>query len=585
VLGLLGLLFYLTRPPAESPSHTPQNLLSKTDGTKDQESPLAEKNGTTTTANPTEQNSTANAPKQPGEKTGATLPPDEQAPNSQPGKSTLEGENSVTSAPSSPGRIEIVADDGNTLWSSPTNGQPLQFAELPSNAAIYFSLRPWDLLNNSRVGPKLLAAAGPLAEQARQRLEQDLGLKFEQITLLQIVWVEDQNSLVPVYYARARDSVTPEQWKSQLGTLSEDPIGNIPVYRGKTGLLYYWPPQDRGKRLIAAAPRQMQELLTAPALPAPKMERLIKASDDQRLVNLLCAPSALFANGPRLIPSQAQLFKTLEQALGYDTEALSLSLHLIGPDFFTELKFRPSSGQVPAQAAKLYRDKLKAWEGGMNEFINTILPKNPQPFAFSLLMKLPRRIGKFVEYTRTGEEQGLVLVRTYLNADAGEHLVLGGELALAYAGMAAGGEQTSGTSSAADTTLAAPAGNTVAEKLQKKMSLAFARDTLEKSMEMLATEIGVPIEILGGDLQLEGITKNQSFSLEEKDKTAEQILLAIFAKANPDGKLVYIIKPKEPGGADMIFITTRGAAEKRKDQLPQIFGGGGKKSTNPAAKS
>jgi hypothetical protein len=85
---------------------------------------------------------------------------------------------------------------------------------------------------------------------------------------------------------------------------------------------------------------------------------------------------------------------------------------------------------------------------------------------------------------------------------------------------------------------------------------------------MLADDIGVKAEIIGPDLQLEGITKNQSFSLDEKDKPAAEILGIIMLRANPDGKLVYVIKSRESGGEEILLITTRAAAAKRGDKLP-----------------
>jgi hypothetical protein len=109
---------------------------------------------------------------------------------------------------------------------------------------------------------------------------------------------------------------------------------------------------------------------------------------------------------------------------------------------------------------------------------------------------------------------------------------------------------------------------TIAELLNKKTTLTFPRDTLEKSLENLFRDVGINYEILGTDLQLEGITKNQSFGLDEQDKPAGEILRKIMILANPDGKLVYVVKPKQPGGPEMLFITTRSAAAKRKDTLP-----------------
>jgi hypothetical protein len=86
---------------------------------------------------------------------------------------------------------------------------------------------------------------------------------------------------------------------------------------------------------------------------------------------------------------------------------------------------------------------------------------------------------------------------------------------------------------------------------------------------MIAEEIGLPIEIRGKDLELDGITKNQSFGLDAQNQTADAILRTILARSNPDGKLVYVVRNK--GGAESIEITTRAAAAKRGDTLPPGF--------------
>jgi hypothetical protein len=100
------------------------------------------------------------------------------------------------------------------------------------------------------------------------------------------------------------------------------------------------------------------------------------------------------------------------------------------------------------------------------------------------------------------------------------------------------------------------------------MTLIFTKDTLEKTIQMISEEVGVPMEIVGPDLQLEGITKNQSFSLDEVGRPAEAVLRAILAKANPDGKLMYVIRNRD--GVESIEITTRAAAEKRGDPVPAV---------------
>ena len=101
------------------------------------------------------------------------------------------------------------------------------------------------------------------------------------------------------------------------------------------------------------------------------------------------------------------------------------------------------------------------------------------------------------------------------------------------------------------------------------MTLVFASDNLERTIQKVSEETGVPMEILGGDFQLEGITKNQSFGLDETDKKADEILRVILAKSNPEGKLVYIVKERD--GEEWVLITTRAAVEKRGDTLPPAF--------------
>ncbi|MCX7391506.1 MAG: hypothetical protein NTX02_10015 [Planctomycetia bacterium] len=188
---------------------------------------------------------------------------------------------------------------------------------------------------------------------------------------------------------------------------------------------------------------------------------------------------------------------------------------------------------------------------------------NPHPYGKKLVLRLPGMIREVDTNARTGAENKVAVVNCYLPRSAGHNLVLASELAI---------EQTPGIQSVA---LGAPGLATTPEKkgamgaLQKKISLTFVKDTLEKSVQMISDEIGVEIEIIGPDLQLDGITKNQSFGLAETDKSAEEILRTILRKSNTDGKLVFVIRTKD--GVESIDITTRAACAKRKDVLPPGF--------------
>jgi hypothetical protein len=113
----------------------------------------------------------------------------------------------------------------------------------------------------------------------------------------------------------------------------------------------------------------------------------------------------------------------------------------------------------------------------------------------------------------------------------------------------------------------AMAAEPAAKALAKITSLSFERDTFETAVQILSDDIGVPMTIRGADLQLEGITKNQPMTLLEENKPAAEILKTILIKANPDGKLVYVIL-KNSAGEEEIQITTRVGAAKNKWAIP-----------------
>ena len=106
-------------------------------------------------------------------------------------------------------------------------------------------------------------------------------------------------------------------------------------------------------------------------------------------------------------------------------------------------------------------------------------------------------------------------------------------------------------------------------RLGRPMTIVFAKDTLERAIQLISDEIGVPMEIIGSDLQVEGVTKNQSFALDERDKPAGEILRVILAKADPRGTLVFVVRTQ--GGSESLAITTRAAAARRHEVLPDRF--------------
>lgn len=173
-------------------------------------------------------------------------------------------------------------------------------------------------------------------------------------------------------------------------------------------------------------------------------------------------------------------------------------------------------------------------------------------------MRLPGMLRSLAANLRAGAEPNGTVLNVVLPRPAGHNIALAAELSLA--------QSPSGVAAVASAAASAEPTDALG-KLEKKMTLVFAKDTLEKTIQMISDEAGVPMEIVGPDLQLEGITKNQSFGLDEQDKSAKAILKVVLQKANPDGKLVYVVTKQD--GAEAILITTRAAAQKRGDTIAQ----------------
>ena len=99
-------------------------------------------------------------------------------------------------------------------------------------------------------------------------------------------------------------------------------------------------------------------------------------------------------------------------------------------------------------------------------------------------------------------------------------------------------------------------------QFDKLVTITSPQDTLEIYIGLLANLTGVPITINVSALQMEGITKNQSFGLDERDQPARNVLEAILAKADTQGRLRTVLRATDDGKT-AIDITTRQTLEEQ----------------------
>lgn len=131
-------------------------------------------------------------------------------------------------------------------------------------------------------------------------------------------------------------------------------------------------------------------------------------------------------------------------------------------------------------------------------------------------------------------------------------------------------------------------GPSLSEILHSKTSFEIKQDALERAAAALVAKVrkkgeAFEVRLVGKDLQIEGITRNQSIrDVSYKEKTVAEILTALVLKANPNTaikdpddprlKLIWTIAP-DPDNPDreIVLITTRQAAKTRGDKIPVVF--------------
>jgi hypothetical protein len=436
---------------------------------------------------------------------------------------------------------DLVEDDGQTLWVSPTAGPPLELSYLPPGAEMILDMRPAKLLAQPE-GERVLAALGPLGEEAVASVEQTIGIKLTGVERLVVGWQV------------ARDG-------SYLATLVVTTQTPLPPQGD-----HYQPQRGHGHVTIIAPPSALADVRSLEGRTPPlarDLERLLPHTDGSRDVTLVIRPRTLLSDASNAFRGEmTSLRHPLERFLGSDVAAASLSMNW-DENFFIELVAVPTLDSSPERMS----DELAARVDELPSHVeDSVLALDASPYSRRVVARLPEMVRRLAAYTRHGFDKDAAVLRCYLPAVAGHNLLMGAELALAE-------EQGGITETRPLAEASSPA--SIETRLQKKTSLRFAREELEAALNMLAQDVGVAITIRGHDLQLDGITRNQLFGIDVTDQTAEEILVEILRRANPDKlaagpsdprqKLVYVVGP------DAIFITTRAAAALRRERLPAIF--------------
>jgi hypothetical protein len=273
--------------------------------------------------------------------------------------------------------------------------------------------------------------------------------------------------------------------------------------------------------------------------------------------------------------------------LGDELEAGNVSLHF-GPAYYLEARMIGQINRDRYALANDFRGRLKQLPTSIEDFLITI---DPPQYWKKLAFRYSRMMGDLHDAMRIGVEGDQAVINAYLPGSAAHNLVLGGELLVSSSPGVSAGPAVGPT--------AATGPKTLAEVLALKSKMEFAAQSLEFVMNDVAADAQevakgstfgkgganeFAIKIIGGDLEKDGITRNQTVRDFSQAGTIAEILTAIVIKANsgkpaddPEQKLIWVVGPDPDNPAkELILITTKAAAATKKYNVPAVFQAKGK---------
>ncbi len=487
---------------------------------------------------------------------------------------------------------QVVADDGQLLWASPTAGKPVDFRLVPPEGQVFIIVRPADILATGE-GAKVLAALGPQFAAGRTAWEKAAGLALADVAQMIVTLHNNEGKFPRVSYAIHTKSLIPSNdLLTRWGNPTAAKEGNNTYYQGQqTSYFLNDSPQGTSAFVMGEAidVKEVAKVGGVAPVMARDLERLKRVIDGDRHVNLLFNPDFFDSDDgePLFRGAWAKARQPLDIFLGDELEAGLVSMQF-GGAFYLEMRMLGQVGRDRNALANDLKGRLSQVPKSVEDYLDVI---DPPKYWAKLAYSYARMMQDLHQAMRIGVEGDQAVINAYLPSYAAHNIVLGGELLVSTAPGSGTGVATAGP--------APPAGpKTLEEVLAMKSSMVFDANPLEFCMRDLALDAqdvakGSPfgkggatefaIKIIGDDLKIDGITRNQTVrDFKHENKTIGELLTALVMKANPvttvktpdeaDQKLLWVVGPDPDNPAkQMILITTRAAAATKKYTLPPQF--------------
>ena len=459
------------------------------------------------------------------------------------------------------------------LWGRAATGKSISLSYAPAGVQTTIHIRASELLQH-REGSKILRSLGPQLQAtweswlARMRVNQadlaeiTLHLSPQGTTLPQVVVVarlKENKSIESVAGFDAKD-------KQNIAKIATDAVW-FPSETESSNATFVFGPE----KLVRGIVTDHSE--ANPVLLRRELEQLRRATHDTDQVTILTNPNFLRDEAQDLFPAlRRSLLDGLYEFWSQEAQAVSLGMQLTDVAL-VEVRMIAREDLPPRRLAGRVQKFVAALPDRTTGHLGRV---QLDPYWQPLAMRFPTMLHFLSEQTRIATEGKQVAVNVALPIEGIHNLLLATELSSATPLAEVGA-----------TNVVDRSNWTIDDVLQSRTSIRFSQKSLEQAMNDIAEQVRdelkklpftFSIELVGADLEPDGITRNQQIrDFAALNVPVSDALTAIVQKANPvqgvtdatnaDQKLVWAV-----GDAGRILITTRSAAKRKGIELPAVFG-------------
>ena len=482
----------------------------------------------------------------------------------------------------------LVDDDDQSIWETPTTGLPLDFSYVPATPKLIFVLRPAEMWEKEE-GKLLFNSLGPVLQQRIDDWTTEIGMEFQDIEqVVMSLHSGEDSSYEPFFVVRLTDRASPETlaetWKNPSSVEIDE---NHTILEGSGNRSYYVVPtadDETTTRFLYGETGRIREVLESGGanVLSGTMNKLSVWTDSDRHFSLLFLRPALFnEQGQSLMSGPMSGFnRQLDLFLQDEIRGGLLSFHL-DEGTYLEMVFDQTVDLKSVDLKESLEKRLREQRDELTRFVSTVPASE---YWDKVRLKYDNMLSDVYRNLRWDVEYKTVIGNCWLPPMAGHNLIAASELLMAF---------SKGAASDATPVATKPIPETIEALLATKRSLDVSTNPdLNILLRGIESEViddygklpfPFSIRLVGNDLQKEGITQNQrpgDFKMD--DKALADILTEIMVRCNPDKditgpndpncKLVWAIGPS-PDDADknIILITTREGAANKGLALPEAF--------------